>query len=279
MSKGFILLAENTDIDYVSMATTLAMSIKNSQPSELSNVSLITDDKVPEKYRKLFDHIIPVPWKSNNKTRYSVDNRWKIYHASPYEENISLDVDMLVLSDLKFFWKTFENYKIYFTSKVVDYRNNIIKDEYYRKSFIANNLPNFYSALHYFHKSEDAKEFYSWIELVTNNWELFYGKFVSEFYPDKPSMDITNAIVGKILSEQNKFSGTIFDPVKFVHMKPMIQGWASPPTEWNSAVGTYFNDKCELKIGNFKQEGVFHYVEKSFLKDFIIKKLEKRLGI
>lgn len=277
MSKGFILLAENDE--YVTMASALAMSIKNSQPSELSNISLITDDKVPEKYRSLFDHIIQIPWKSNNKTRYAVDNRWKIYHASPYEQNISLDVDMLVLNDLKSFWNIFENYKIYFTNKVVDYRNNIINDRYYRKSFIANNLPNVYSALHYFHKSEEAKEFYSWVELITNNWELFYGKFVSEFYPDKPSMDITNSIAAKILSEQNKFFGTNFDPIKFVHMKPMIQGWKIPPIEWNSAVGTYFNDNCELKIGNFKQEGIFHYTEKHFLKEFIIKKLEKRLGI
>lgn len=279
MSKGFILIAENSDVDYVRMACALAMSIKNSQPKETANVSIITDDAVPEKYQQLFDHVIPIPWKTDQKTRYSVENRWKIYHASPYEQNISLDVDMLVLDDLSAFWKVFENYKVYFTSKVVDYRNDDIVDTYYRKAFIANNLPNLYSALHYFHKSDQAKEFYQWVELVTNNWELFYGRFVPEFYPDRPSMDVTNSIVAKILSEKNDFTGTEFDCVKFTHMKPMIQNWKKPPLAWTSAVGTYFDDNCNLKIGNFKQSGIFHYVEKDFLEDFILTKLEKRLGL
>jgi hypothetical protein len=279
MSKGFILMAENSDVDYVRMACALALSIKNTQPKEISNISIITDDPIPEKYHQLFDHIIPIPWKSNQKTRYAVDNRWKIYHASPYEENISLDVDMLVLEDITSFWKVFENYKIYFTSKIVDYRNNIIFDTYYRKAFLANNLPNYYSALHYFHKSDQAKEFYKWVEIVTNNWQLFYGKFISEFYPDGPSMDLTNAVVAKILSEKNEFTGTGFDCIKFTHMKPMIQSWRKPPLEWLTAVGTYVDDECNLKIGNFKQRGIFHYTEKNFLKDFIITKLENRVGI
>ena len=279
MSKGFILMAENSDVDYVKMACALAMSIKNTQPKESSNISIITDDAIPEEYQQLFDHVIPIPWKSDQKTRYSVENRWKIYHASPYEQNISLDVDMLVLDDLTAFWKVFEKHKIYFTSKIVDYRNNDIVDTYYRKAFIANNLPNLYSAVHYFHKSDQAKEFYQWVELVTNNWEMFYGKFVSEFYPDQPSMDLTNSVVAKILSEKNEFTGTHFDCVKFTHMKPMIQSWKKPPLEWTSAVGTYVDDECNLKIGNFKQSGIFHYVEKNFLEDFILSKLEKRLGI
>lgn len=280
MDKGYILFAENKNgTDYVRMACALAMSIKFSQKSELANVSLITDDFVPEKYKPLFDHISAIPWKTTTETRFSVENRWKIYHASPYEKNISLDVDMLVLKDLELYWKVFEKYDVYFTNKVLDYRGNTSVGDYYRKTFTANALPNFYAGLHYFHKTQTAKEFYKWIELITNNWQLFYGRYASEYYPSRPSMDVTSAIAGKILSESAKFSGSEFDPITFVHMKPMIQSWKSPPENWMSAVGTYFDNDCSLKIGNYKQNNIFHYVEKDFLKDYILEKLETRLGI
>jgi len=282
MSRGFILFAENQNgNDYVKMACVLAMTIKLSQNPELSNVSLITDDVVDEKYKSLFDHIIPIPWKnSNSATRFSTDHRWKIYHVSPYEKNISLDVDMLVLKDLTLYWEIFKNYKIYFTSKIKDYRGNHINNDFYRKAFTANNLPNFYSALHYFEKSDEAKEFYQWIELISNNWELFYGKYVSEFYPGRPSMDITSSLAAKILSETNsKFTNEKSDPITFVHMKSKLQGWKVSHDDWMSSVGVYFDRDCNLKIGNFQQTEVFHYTEKRFLTDKIIEKIEKKLGL
>jgi hypothetical protein len=281
MSKGFILYANNTDtVDYVKMACVLAMSIKATQPPESSNVSIITDNEIPKKYRKLFDKIIEVPWKSNDLSRYSVEDRWKIYHVTPYEQNISLDVDMLVLKDLTLLWKYFEKYKVYYTSKVIDYRGNIISNDYYRKAFTANNLPNVYSALHYFHKGPEAKEFYKWLELITNNWEMFYGKYVSEHYPDKPSMDVTAAIAVKILSEgAGEFTNLASSLATFVHMKPKLQGWKTSQDTWMQSVGSYFDTNCNLKIGNFQQNEIFHYVEKDFLKDSIIEKLERKIEL
>jgi hypothetical protein len=281
MSKGFILYANNTDnVDYVKMACALAMSIKLTQKPELSNVSLITDNVVPDKYLKLFDKVIPVPWKTDSTSRYSVDDRWKIYHVTPYEENISLDVDMLVLKDLSLLWKFFENYDIYYTSKVLDYRGNTATSDYYRKAFTANNLPNVYSALHYFHKSEKSKEFYKWLEFITNNWELFYGKYVSEHYPGRPSMDVTAAIAAKIMSENSsEFTSNISKLPTFVHMKPQLQSWRTPVDSWMQSVGSYFDNNCNLKIGNFQQSEIFHYVEKDFLKDTILEKLEKKLEL
>jgi len=281
MSKGFILYANNTDtVDYVKMACALAMSIKLTQPAESSNVSIITDNDVPKKYQKLFDKIIDVPWKVDYHSRFSVEDRWKIYHVTPYEQNISLDVDMLVLKDLTLLWKYFEKYSVYYTSKVLDYRGNVVESDYYRKAFTANNLPNFYSALHYFHKGERSKEFYKWLELITNNWELFYGKYVSEHYPGKPSMDITAAIAAKILSESpGEFTNLSTDLATFVHMKPKIQNWKISQDSWMQTVGSYFDTDCKLKIGNFQQNEIFHYVEKDFLKDNIVDKLERKLEL
>jgi hypothetical protein len=281
MSKGFILYASNTDKDdYVRMACALAMSIKLTQPNTLNNVSIITDNDIPDKYKHLFDQIIPIPWKDASTSRYSVENRWKIYHVTPYDENISLDVDMLVLKDISIFWKIFEKYDIYYTSKVTDYRGNFTNSDFYRKAFTANNLPNLYSALHFFRKSDQAKQFYKWLELITNNWELFYGKYVTEHYPDNPSMDITASLAAKILSESpSNFTNPSSSLVNFVHMKPKLQQWRSPSESWLTSVGVYFDNNCNLKIGNFQQENIFHYTENNFLSDMIVEKLEKKLKI
>jgi len=57
-------------------------------------------------------------------------------------------------------------------------------------------------------------------------------------------------------------------------MKSRIQGWTEPSDSWMQSVAAYFDDNCGLKIGNFQQQGVFHYTEKDFLDDKILKKLE-----
>lgn len=275
MSKGFVVLAQNTDdIDYVRQAYALALSIKHSQCS-VKNISIITNDVVPDAYKSIFEHIIEIPWgDSSAASRFKVENRWKIYHASPYTQTMVLDTDMLVLDDLSSFWTTFENYDVYYTGKVLDYRNKVITNDYYRKAFTANDLPNFYSGLHYFKKGDFAKEFYSWVELITNNWELFYGNFVSEHYPGRPSMDISAALAGKIMQVSEKITNINHDPVTFTHMKSRVQGWTEPSDSWMQSVAVYFDDECRLKIGNFQQQGVFHYTEKNFLTDNIVEKLE-----
>ena len=275
MTKGYVVLAQNTDtIDYVKQAYALALSLKLSQ-SSLSNISIITDDVVPEEYKSVFENIIPIPWgDAAVDSRFKVENRWKIYHASPYDQTVVLDTDMLVLDDLSSFWDTFEHYDVYYTGKVLDYRNKTVTSDYYRKAFTANQLPNLYSGLHYFKKGEFAKEFYSWVEVITNNWELFYGKFVSEHYPDRASMDITAALAAKVMDVTEQVTNTKHDPVTFIHMKSRIQGWTEPTDSWMQSVAVYFDDACELKIANYRQQGVFHYTEKDFLTDKIVSKLE-----
>ena len=101
MSKGFLIFAQNTEsVDYVQQAYVLALSIKYSQP-EINNVSLVTNSVVPDEYTSIFDQIIPIPWfKELEDSPLQAENRWKLYHATPYDETIVLDSDMLVLADI-----------------------------------------------------------------------------------------------------------------------------------------------------------------------------------
>ena len=278
MSKGFVFLAQNSKDDYVLQACLLAMSLKATQQD--CNICLITNDDVPVKYKKLFDVIKEIPWTDSAEDKeWKVDNRWKLYHASPYDETIILDTDMLVLQDLENWWAFLKNYDLFFVSNVYTYRGELITSDYYRKTFTVNELPNLYAGFHYFKKCDFAKDFYSWLELVMNNWEFFYGKYAKELYQKSLSVDLSAAIVAKILDCDKQITNnkTLFP--SFTHMKPYIQGWENVGSKWQDRVGSYLTDDLKLKIGNHIQQGIFHYTEKDFVTHDKIKKFRTWLGV
>ena len=275
MSKGILLFA--TGEEYVQQAILCALSCKFTNPD--IGICLVTEDPVPIKFVDLFEHIIPIPWGSSKKSRYQCDDRWKLYHASPYDETIVLDADVLVLQDISKWWTFLHNYDIFYVSHVFNYRGQVITSDYYRKVFTANDLPSVYNGLYYFKKTNIAKEFYAWIELITNNWELFYGNFVKNYYPKESSMDVTCGLAIKILQYENLITHNGNNVINFVHMKSRLQNWNSVRENWTKQIGVYLTQNCDLIIGNYKQTGVFHYTENSFVQASMLEKYSKVLGI
>lgn len=272
MSKGFVVLAQNSNVDYIRQAYALALSIKATQPT-INNISLITDDVVPEHYLSVFDNIISIPFgDSASSSKWKVENRWKLYHASPYDETIVLDVDMLMLDNIENVWKFVTNKDLFFTSHVVDYKDRVITDTTYRKMFVANDLPNLYSGMYYFRKSDIALEFFKLLEFITYNWEKMYTivapKNMQNFYSFDVSVSIAAKLMGidDIITHKNS-------PFTFTHLKPALQGWDPIPQSCLSQLLVNFTDSRELYLNNFRQRGVFHYVEDAFLTDEIIEKL------
>jgi hypothetical protein len=279
MSRGIVVLAQNNKKDdYVLQSCLLAMSLKVTNPDE--KISIITNNRVPKDYKVLFDNIIQIPWNDDAKnSNWKVENRWKIYHATPYEETIVLDTDTLVLQHIDSWWKFLSNYDLYFTSQVKTYRGETVNNDYYRKTFTVNNLSNLYSAFFYFKKSKKSYEFFKWLELVTNNWELFYGKYTPKCYNNWLSFDISAAIVTKILDTESEITNKKVEIPILTHMKPRIQGWIEPVDRWQDVVGSYLSKDCNLKIGNYQQKGIFHYTEKDFVNEELIQTYRNYLNV
>lgn len=269
-SKGFVIFADGDE--YVKQAYLCAMSIQAS--GNKYPISIITSNIVPNEYKWAFDQIVDIPWYEKTDSRFKTEHRWKIYHATPYNETIVLDSDVLVLQDLDYLWRFLTNYDLFYPTRVFTYRKELITSDYYRKAFTANNLPNVYNALHFFKKCEKSKEYFAWLELISNNWELFYGHFCKEYFPKAPSMDITCAIATKIMDIDTEVTNARQDIPVLVHMKPAVQGWLNTASEWQSRVGVYLTDDLKLKIGNHLQDTVFHYTENDFVTDNIIGKYE-----
>ena len=272
MSKGFVLYASGEE--YIRQAYLCALSIKsknNSYP-----ISLLTNSGIENK-NNIYDNVITIPWQTKDESRFQISNRWKTYHATPYDETIVMDVDTLVTQNIDSWWNFFSNYELFFPTKVYNYRHEVATSRRYRKAFDANHLPDIYTGIHYFKKCDLAHTFFKWLELISNNWELFYGKYCTEHYPRMPSMDLSTAIVVKILELDETVTNNKIDFLRFVHMKKHLQNWTTMRSTWLRQVGVYITPDLDLLIGNYLQTGIFHYVEKDFVTDDIISAYEDKV--
>lgn len=278
-TKGIVVLAQNNDCDnYVEQACLLAMSLQATNSND--KISIITNDQVPAEYQELFDRIIPIPFGDDaEESEWKIENRWKIYHATPYDYTIVLDTDMLILQDISAWWKFLSNYELFFTSKVYTYRNEKVTNNYYRKAFVENQLPNLYTGLHYFEKSDFAQEFYKWMELITQNWQLFYGQYVKKHYPKGPSMDLTASIAAKILDCENQITNSVAKFPSFTHMKPCVQNWTKQIDHWQDYVRPYIDRECNIHIGSYIQTGILHYTEKDFANQKLFDRYRNLLNV
>jgi len=269
MSRGFLVLAqdENTSEDkklsYISQACLLAKTLKKHNAEE--KISVVTNNKIQTKDLKYFDKVISIPGNDDaTSTQWKIENRHKLYQCTPYDNTIVMDVDMVVLEDISRWWTYLEKYDLFFTSNVKTYRQELVTEDSYRKVFTANNLPNIYTGLHYFKKSKTAEEFYNMLELICNNWKVFFAECLPKNTPPVLSIDVAASLAIKILGIESQVL-TPKSSVTFTHMKSLIQNWKTYSGSWQDNVSPYIGRNGDLKIGNSLQKGVLHYTEETFL--------------
>lgn len=273
MTKGHLIFAQNSDVDYVREAYALALTIKTH--NKINTTCLMTCDEVPEKYKKVFDHIVEIPWGDASKDfLWKVQNRWKIIHASPFDETLVYDSDMLLFSSNDYWWNLLKNKDLVLTNTVYNYKGLPVTNSKLRKCFYENSLPDLYFGIHYFKKTQRAYEFYKWLDVISKNYTEIYAEFTPKSTQGFFSLDVSSAIVTKILDAEKEFTLDVPVP-SFVHMKKEVQGWRDYTYSWKNSVIDNFTRKGTYKISNFAQTGVFHYTENRFLTDKIIEILEK----
>lgn len=285
MSKGYLILAQNTlRDDYGRLAYGLALSIKNSQSSN-SRICLATDinkSEIPGEYRNVFDHIVSIPWlDAAADSKWKIENKWKYYHMTPFDETIILDADMLFPADISHWWDVLSKKDVWITDKPRTFKGEIITSTKYRNAFVSNDLPNVYTAFMYFKKTALSAELFKMTEIIFNNWERFFYEFMDENRPRVLSGDVAYALAIKLLGIKDECFGNLDSLPSFVHMKGHLQGINEKyiTEDWTKHIPTYFGTDGKFKIGNYEQTLPFHYHIKEWLTDDKIKILEKRLGL
>jgi hypothetical protein len=279
MSKGYITIAQNTPgIDYVRQAYALALSIKNSQ-SEVQDFAVCVTNKkdVPREWEYAFDHIIEIPGNDDAKDEtWKIQNKWKYFEMSPFDETVVLDSDMIFTSSVDHWWDFLSTKNVYFTTSVHNYKGLVATSDHYRRAISENNLPNVYTAFMYFNKSKEAEEMFEMARIIYQNWEKFYFEFIPTYRPKNVSGDIVFSLAQHILGTEDTMNDLNFP--SFVHMKSQMMNIPKNQiTEnWVENIPTYYRPDGVLKVGNYKQLLPFHYHIKSWLTDDIIAKLEER---
>lgn len=257
MSQGYLVMAQG---NYAAQAEHLAASIHATQ-SKITNISVITDQPVSH---SLFDHVIKIP-----KHDMAAEADWKIHNRAqfldltPYSETVILDADMLFLTDISHWWTNFSHYDLLLTNRVKTYRDTWITHSAYRKTFIENQLPNVYSAFVYFKRTDPAQEFFALVKSIIMHWDEWTSVYAPASRQTWPSMDVAMAMAVKILGCEQQVTSNRGYPT-FTHMKSGCQNWRTYSEDWRVHLGTYVHNR-QLKLGNYVQSGILHYVVKDFV--------------
>lgn len=274
MKFGYLLVvASHETIDYANLAYALALSIKNTQKPGYDQVALVIDN--PDRVKQfnspwVFDHVIEF------KDETFWDGRSWMDKLSPFDATVCLDVDMLFTRDYSHWVDYFlENAELYVANKSYTYRGEVVTSDEYRKTFVKNDLPNLYSMYTFFKKDSNlANEFFTLGRYILKNPKEFSNTFLTEYKPKVVGTDEAFALSAKILDITDEIAYELDFP-KVVHMKPMVQNWPWPATSWSDHIGFYLNTAGQLKIGNYQQHVIVHYVEKEKVNAEMVNILEE----
>lgn len=278
MNFGYLIFVnENKDVDYLKLAYLLAISIKATQKEGYDRVALVTNNK--EKLLQLsspwvFDEVIEL-----EKDEEGWNPRSWMDFYSPFDYTVCLDSDMIFFRDYSHWIDSLidSNLEIFLPSCSYTYRGEIILNDFYRKTFTENSLPNLYSFYTFFKKkTEIGKDFFNLGRWIINNPNEFKNLFLSKKTPKIVGTDEALSLSSKIL-DIDKMITVDNDLIKVVHLKPMIQNWPWPADEVFDHVGFYCNLEGELKIGNYQQNQILHYYKKDIITDEIVSIMENKI--
>lgn len=286
MSRGYIVIAQNSgDFDYLRMSYGMALSIKATQKENA--VCLCVDEHtkslITDKHREVFDHIVDIPFGDPAiYQNWKIQNKWKYIHMSPFDETIILDSDMVFSGNVDHWWGHLSKKEFWACTNIKTFRNEDVTDDYYRKQFTSLELPNVYSNFTYFKKTKMTFEIFRMVEMIMTHWEEFRDIYMSNVGQKWSSADLAYALAIRLLDlEEETCDYDIKDMPTFVHMKSYVQNIDKSKIDgvWTKSISSGVNDDLSVYVGNFIQTSPFHYVEKDWLTDEMIKKYEKALGI
>lgn len=242
MTKGFVIMAQGDD--YVKCATALEKSIKNAMPN--ANVFVVTTEMLP--------HGDQAP-----NTNWKLQNDWQVYEASPYNETIKLEADMIIPRNIEHWFDVMSVNDVVVCNKIRNFKGEISDVKVYRRLIHDNNLPDVYNAITYFKKSEIAANFFAIVRDVFENWTEY--KMLLKCNPEeKCTTDWAYAIACHILGVE-KTTLPNFEELSMVHMKQWVNGL--PTENWTDTL-IYELLPDQIRVNTYPQNYPFHYHIKNF---------------
>jgi hypothetical protein len=257
MKAGFLILAtdvmnENT---YDDCAKALSYSIRKVMPN--AHITLLTNR---DSNNTFVNNIIKLP----HGDLGGFHNDWQVYDASPYDQTIKLEADMIIPRDILYWFDVLKQRDLAICSTIRNYKNEISNIRTYRKFIDDNKLPDTYNAITYFKKSKLAENFYYVVRNIFENWEE-YKAILQCKVDEEPTTDFVYALATNIVGVEECLFPT-FNDFSMVHMKQLIAG--THTEDWTDTL-VYEILPDVLRIQTYSQCYPFHYHKKSFAKRYM----------
>ena len=180
--------------------------------------------------------------------------RTRAYKLSPYDETVMLDADMMFIDNIDHWWNHLDKFPLLITNKVKTFRGEWVTDTPFRITFTSNNLPSCYSAFTYFKRDPITEEFFKLLREIVTNWEQWSWEYTPVNRQTFASIDIA---MGIAVAHMNISPFTPLEYPTFTHMKP---------ENWRESITSDIT-QGQIKIGNYIQTGILHYVDKDIVNE------------
>jgi len=275
LDLGYFMMANSSvGTDYLKLAYVTALTIKLTQPKGFNQVAIatMTPDRVKE-----FNH----PWVFDRVIKYDqrargMDARARGYEFTPFKETVFLDSDLLFLNPVDHWWDHMRKHDLYIATRPMTFRNTTATSKHYRKVFVDNNLPDFYSGWFYFKESRETSKFFHVLQALTDYPETWKKQLINCNYVSLPT-DEACALTAKMLDIVEDMSSLTMPFPRFTHMKPACQGFGSAIKDWTEQVLFYYDNDLNIKIGPYAQTDILHYTIKDLISDRFIELLERKV--
>ena len=283
MSRGFITLGIDTDLDKVKYSYALALSIKNCDPT--AEVCLVVDagksDLVSSKYFHAFDYIVELPFgNTGHADGFHGSNMWQMIHCTPFAETIYVDYDTLFLNvDIDLLWDQFENYDLAVTSFARTYKNLPTNKANSFEIELKYELPLLYNQLMYFDSASDtAQEWFKLADPYFQNWRSVYNSVFTEM---KPASFDKNIICNIITEHLDITTSVVCNLNNFYDIDTVSQHlWTNDvPNDWTELFNSWFDIENGLLIENsLIRSGIVHYRDENFISEEILNELRNKFN-
>lgn len=252
--KGFVVVAVNSEHNYIACARQLAVSLK--QWSPMAKVCLVSDH---DPQLEEFDYCAILPYGDRAQhNQWKLSNDWQVWAASPFRQSIKLEADMLICGPIDHWWDMLQHRDVCVSTGARTFYDTVAQSRYYRKVFDANNLPDVYNAITYWRVCDTAKKFWQLVRNIFENWEQ-YRKLL-RFSDNEPTTDLVYAIAAMIMGPETVTMPWASYP-KIVHMKKHMVGIQTE--NWTRELVWEHTDRY-LRIHTVAQWGAVHYHQKDW---------------
>lgn len=276
MSKGFLTLAVGGLEENIRHSYALALSIKASDPA--AEICVVVDDgdteNIPSRYLHAFDYISELPFGNTaHSDGFHAANLWQIYHASPFDQTIYLDSDMLFLNvQVSLLWDRFAGNYMSIPAVARTFRNvPTNKNSSLFEFENAYHLPSLFNSMIYFDSTrEETAQWFKLADPIFQNWRNTYNAMFKDKKPDSFRKNLLCNIVTFLMDEENEIK--IHVPFMYDFHTHSQHMWSNDvPYNWTDMLNTWYTKQHQLIVENSSiTHGIIHYRDKKFLTEEII---------